>query len=69
MYVPELDLFIEYNGFCTHNNHKFDVNLKEDINTWTKRDPLKRKIAKENKLNFKEIWSIEEFKKYLNNFK
>ena len=32
---------------------------------WTKRDPLKREIAKENKLNWLEFWSIEEIKAWL----
>lgn len=35
------------------------------IKTWTVRDPLKRKTAKENNLNFKEVWSLEEGKSYI----
>ena len=31
------------------------------IDVWTKRDPLKRKIAKENNLNWLEFFTIEEF--------
>ena len=29
----------------------------EAINVWTKKDPLKRRVAKDNKLNFLEIWN------------
>ena len=35
------------------------------INTWTKRDPLKRKIAKQNNLNWLEFWSLQEVKEWL----
>ena len=35
------------------------------INVWTKTDPLKRKIAKENSLNWFEFWSLEELKEWL----
>ena len=30
------------------------------INTWTKRDVAKRKVAKQNNLNYIELWNIEE---------
>ena len=30
-YIPSLDLYIEYNGFFTHNRRFFDKNNKEDI--------------------------------------
>lgn len=29
----------------------------EAINVWTKKDPLKRKIARDNNLKFLEIWN------------
>lgn len=35
------------------------------IRTWTKRDPLKRKIAKENNLNWKEFFTVDEVKAWL----
>lgn len=38
------------------------------IETWTKRDPQKRKLAKKNKLNWMEFWSIEEVVCWLNQF-
>ena len=31
-YIPELDLYIEYNGTWTHGFHFFDKNNQEDIN-------------------------------------
>lgn len=75
-YIPSLDLFIEYNGFWTHQDHIFDPNDKNDIkllkkwqdeyrrtgrrgggiDTWTCRDPLKLKTAKEHNLNYLIIW-------------
>ena len=30
-YIPSLDLYIEYNGFFTHNRRFFDKNNKEDV--------------------------------------
>lgn len=77
-YLPEYDLFIEYQGTYHHGKEPFDEkntqhqnilnewkerSLKcinsdyvEAINVWTKKDPLKRKVAVNNKLNFLEIW-------------
>lgn len=34
------------------------------INTWTIRDPLKRKTAKENNLNWVEFFTVEEFNEW-----
>ena len=36
-------------------------NYKDAIKVWTIRDPLKRKIAKENNLNWLEFFSIDDF--------
>ena len=78
-YIPSLDLFIEYNGHWTHNDHIFDENDNNDLllleeikekskqskyykiyeDTWTHRDPLKVKTAKENNLNYLIIWHHE----------
>lgn len=44
-------------------NTKFYNNA---INCWTILDVKKRNIAKQNKLNFIEFWSINELKKYIN---
>ena len=35
------------------------------IITWTVRDVQKRKVAKENNLNYKEFWNINELKKFI----
>ena len=78
-YLPEYDLFIEYQGIYHHGREPFDENnanhqnilnewrkrslnhtnsdYLEAINVWTKKDPLKRMVAKDNKLNFLEIWN------------
>lgn len=32
-YIPEKDLYIEYQGFWHHNKHPFDINNKIDIET------------------------------------
>ena len=42
--------------------HPFYINA---IETWTKRDVEKRSKAKENNINFKEVWSLEEGKKFI----
>ena len=96
-YIPELDLYIEYNGHWTHgpydchepfdkNNTKhilmvqklfdksnelnFKGKRKESflsvIDTWTVRDPLKRKTAKDNNLNWLEFFTLEDFMKWYN---
>ena len=36
------------------------------IKIWTIKDPLKRKTAKDNKLNYIEFWNINEVKEWLN---
>ena len=35
------------------------------IRTWTVTDPLKREIAKQNNLHFKEVWTLDEGKKFI----
>lgn len=39
------------------------------IHVWTVSDPLKRKIAKENNLNWKEFWSVNEVEEWLKTIK
>ena len=39
------------------------------IRVWTVRDPLKRKTAKDNDLNWIEFFTIEEFEEWYKNFK
>ena len=82
-YIPELDYFIELQGYYTHGNHPFDPNSNEDlqlieyykkkygedcqpITIWTIKDVEKRNCAKEHNLNFKEIWSLEDGKNFVN---
>ena len=78
-FIPEMNLYIEYQGFWMHGSHAFDEQNKEDVNlvnlwkskskptykmaieTWTTRDPKKRKIAKQNNLNWLEFFNIKEF--------
>lgn len=35
------------------------------ITIWTEKDVEKRRVAKENNLNFKEFWSSDEAKKFI----
>ena len=78
-YIPELGLYIEYQGFWYHGNKPYsekDRDCIELVNKWrnkntkfynkaievyTIKDPLKRKIAKENSLNWIEFFNMEEF--------
>ena len=46
-------------------NGKPKISYKCAINVWTKSDVLKRNIAKQNNLNYKELWSFEEAKQYV----
>ena len=84
-YIPELDYFIELNGFCSHGGHPYNPKNKNDISklnsweeksiehpmynnmikTWTVTDPLKRETAKQNNLHFKEVWTLDEGKKFI----
>lgn len=86
-YIPCLDLFIEYQGFYTHNDHPYNKNsirdqvilerikrkykdwkkLPQIITTWTIKDVEKRNIAKRNNLNYKEFFTIDELKDWLEN--
>lgn len=82
-YIPELDYFIELQGYYTHGKHPFDPNSNEDlqlieyykkkygedcqpITIWSIKDVEKRECAKRNNLNFKEVWSVEDGKNFVN---
>ena len=82
-YIPELDYFIELQGYYTHGKHPFDPNSNEDlqlieyykkkygedcqpITIWSIKDVEKRNCAKSNHLNFKEVWSVEDGKNFVN---
>ena len=79
-YVPSKDLFIECQYSWTHGYHPYNPDSKEDQDklnelkskygdkwwhTWVDRDPNKRRIAKENNLNYLEFWNINELKDWL----
>lgn len=84
-YLPELDTYIEYQGFFTHGTEPYNGRKKQHkeivkqlskktdwasklkLKEWTKVDPLKRKTAKINKLNYVEWWSLEEGYDWINN--
>lgn len=71
-YIKELDLFIEFQGSYFHNWRPFvesEETIKEYdemiakggqketiAETWKRRDPLKREVARKNGLNFYEYW-------------
>lgn len=82
-YLPELDLYIEYQGSWTHGKKPFKNSKKDKellnkwkskvqnhpyydtaIKVWIVRDPLKRKIAKENNLNWIEFFDMKQFMKW-----
>ena len=42
--------------------------FQQKINVWTKSDPLKRQIAKDNNLNFIEAWNLDELKNKLKQY-
>lgn len=82
-YIPELDYFIELQGYYTHGKYPFDPNSNEDlqlieyykkkygedcqpITIWSIKDVEKRNCAKRNHLNFKEVWSLEDGKNFVN---
>ena len=82
-YIPELDYFIELQGYYTHGKHPFNPNSNEDlqlieyykkkygedcqpITIWSIKDVEKRDCAKRNHLNFKEVWSLEDGKNFVN---
>ncbi len=86
-YIPQIDLYIEYQGSWCHGGEPFDKNNSkhieklnlwksraqqghpryyDSIKTWTIKDPLKRKTAKDNNLNWLEFFTLEDFMKWYN---
>ena len=80
--IPELDYFIEVQGYYTHGDHPFDSQSQSDLNLvqkykerygpncqaitiWTIKDVEKRECAQKNNLKFKEIWTLDEGKKFI----
>lgn len=91
-YIPEIDTYIEYQGWWGHGKEPYDNNninhlkilekwnkksleinyqgkLKRmyiyAIKVWTIKDPLKRKMAKNNGLKWLEFFTLSEFKEWL----
>lgn len=61
-YLPNEDVFIEINGYWTHNNHFFDENNKDDIETlnqWKE----KAKQGHKQFANAVEVWSNKDLLK------
>lgn len=87
-YLPNFEVYIEYQGMWTNGLHPFDKDNKDDIEilnkweikaetskfyrsaikNWTITDPLKRKTAKDNKLNYLEIFPNDLYKDKINNY-
>ena len=87
-YLPNFEVYIEYQGMWTHGLHPFDKDNKDDIEilnkweikaetskfyrsaikNWTITDPLKRQTAKNNNLNYLEIFKNEIFKDKINEY-
>jgi hypothetical protein len=90
-YIPNHDIYIEYQGFEGHNDHPFNYNNPNDVQillkwaeladlkkidkrnkylayiaTWVEKDPLKRKVAKINNLNWFEFFNLEQFNEWYN---
>lgn len=55
-YIPEKDLFIEYQGFWTHGKHPFDEKNKKDLEILKKWKSSDQKIYK----NGIDVWSIKD---------
>lgn len=79
-YIPELDMFIEYQGYFTHGDHPFDKDNEDDLNemnnlflkhkrniidTWIVSDVYKRQQAKNNNLNYVELFNMKEAKEFI----
>ena len=84
-FIPEIDTYIEYQGFWTHGKKPFEGTLNDlkivdewkrkntgfydgAIKNWTIIDVNKCNIAKNNKLNWLEFFSIDSFKEWLQNY-
>ena len=86
-YIPEKDLYIEYQEHWTHGKHPFNKNNIEDLDilekwkslgtykeqykraveVWSKRDPYKRNIAKNNGIIILEFFTFTAFLTWYNN--
>ena len=67
-YIPELDLFIEYQGYQGHGGHPFNPNSKEDIdklNLWIKKatETNYKGKTKEQYLQYISVWTQKDVEK------
>lgn len=62
-YLPDTDTFIEINGYWTHNDHLFDKNNKEDLNTLKMWEEKANNGSKQYKVAIN-IWSKVDIEKY-----
>lgn len=64
-----LDILVKWTRKANEINFKGEKKeqYKSAIYVWTILDPLKVKTAKENKLNYKVFWNLEEVKKFIKN--
>ena len=65
-HIKIVNLWKEKSKEINFKNKKKNYYIKA-INIWTILDPLKRKIAKRNNLNYLEFFTLEEFIKWYNN--
>jgi hypothetical protein len=88
-YLPRCDLYVEIQAGWFHGGHPYNEKsdkytlekwkskntdfYKTAIETWTERDPKKREIARQNQLNYLEVFSnnidkaIETFENFIHN--
>lgn len=86
-YIPEKDLYIEYQEYWTHGKHPFNENNIEDLDIlekwkslgthkeqykraveiWSKRDPYKRSVAKNNGIIILEFFTFTDFLTWYDN--
>ena len=81
-YIPEIDLFIEYQGYYTHGKHPFNINNENDkelmekyitkygnndqqYTIWCVKDVEKRNTAKNNNLNYIELFNFKKLDKLI----
>ena len=64
--IKEVELLKEKSECIKINKGVFKTRYDAVIYTWTILDVKKRNIAKQNNINFKEFWSINELKQWIN---
>ena len=60
--LEDQNILNEWINKCDNDKHSW---YKHAILTWTEADVKKRNTVKKNNLNFKEVWSLEEGKEYI----